>query len=382
MGRMGWVARAGAVCAAVFACGLVLSGCGLPGAPQPPSLNLPDRVTDLSAVRTGNEASLTWTMPKKNTDKLLLEDEVQARVCLRETSAGPCVTAGTAQFAPGADAAFTAALPPALAQGAPRAVAYFVELENHRGRSAGLSNGADLAAGAAPAAVTELSAEVAKTGVLLRWNAAAPEAAGIAVRLERTLLTPPSAAQKKQAQKSPLAAPAEPVERSLLVTAGLEQGRALDRDIRFGETYEYRAQRVASVSADGQKLELAGPLSAPVRIDAMNIFPPDVPAGLVAVATVGENGAGTASAGPAPGPAIDLSWTPDTETDLAGYAVYRREGDSAWERISPAQPVVGPGFHDTGVLPGHTYDYAVSATDAEGHESARSAEAQETVPGP
>ena len=31
-------------------------GCGMPGAPQPPSLQLPDHVGDLSGVRTG-EAS-------------------------------------------------------------------------------------------------------------------------------------------------------------------------------------------------------------------------------------------------------------------------------------------------------------------------------------
>ena len=369
-----WGRRWGAVLAAalVFA---GLTGCGLPGAPQPPSLNLPDRVTDLSAVRTGNQVSLTWTMPKKNTDKLLLKASVQARVCRKETSAGPCVTVGTTQFAPGADASFTDTLPEALAAGEPRVVTYFVELQNRKGRSAGLSNSADIAAGAAPAAVTDLSAEIAKTGVLLRWTP--DESAGVAVRLERTLLTPQSKEQQKKEQESPLSAPAEPVNRTLLVTAGVQQGRALDRDIRFGETYEYRAQRVASVTADGQKLELAGPLSAPVRIDAVNIFPPDVPSGLAAVATVGENGAG-----PTTGPAIDLSWTPDTEADLAGYIVYRREGDGAWQRVSPAQPVVGPGYHDAAVERGHTYDYAVSAIDAEGHESQRSAEAQETVPAP
>jgi hypothetical protein len=354
-----------------MAVGLVLAGCGLPGAPQPPSLNLPDRVTDLSAVRTGNQVSLTWTMPKKNTDKLLLKGDVQARVCRRGTSVGTCATAGTAQFAPGADASFTETLPAALTAGAPRAVSYFVELQNRKGRSAGLSNGADVAAGATPEAVTGLSAEVAKTGVLLRW--AANESAGVAVRLERTLLTPPTKAEQKKDQESPLAPPQEPVNRTLVVTAGVEQGRAVDRDIRFGETYEYRAQRVARMTADGQKLELAGPLSPPVRIDVVNIFPPDVPTGLAAVATAGENGTG---------PSIDLSWTPDSEADLTGYIVYRRENDGAWQRISPAQPVVGPGYHDDKVEPGHTYDYAVSAIDAEGHESARSAEAQETVPAP
>ena len=93
--------------------------------------------------------------------------------------------------------------------------------------------------------------------------------------------------------------------------------------------------------------------------------------GLVAVAAAGENGAG---------PAIDLSWQPNTEADLAGYVVYRREGDGGWQRVSPATPVVEPAFHDPQVQPGHTYRYAVSAVDNGGHESTRSAEAQETVP--
>jgi hypothetical protein len=368
IGRVGWVAFA-----AVFA-GLGLCGCGLPGAPQPPSLNLPDRVTDLSALRTGDQVTLTWTMPTKNTDKLLLQNGVTTRVCRRTPpDAGACVTAETLQFAPGAAATFTETLPDALDRGPARPIAYFVELKNRKGRSAGLSNGADVAAGAAPQAVTGLSAEVAKTGVLLRWTAEEPESPGVVIRLSRTLLTPPTAAEKKQERESPLAPPQEPVKRVLLVTAGLRQGQALDRDIRFGRTYAYRAQRVATVTANGQKLELDGPLSPAVQIDAVDIFPPDVPRDLVAVATGGGNGAAAA---------IDLSWSPDTEADLAGYIVYRREGDGAWRRISAAQPVVGPGFHDGDVQPGHTYDYAVSAIDEQGHESGRSTEAQESVPQP
>ncbi len=375
---MGWKWIARAVCAAAFAGELILTGCGLPGAPQPPSLDLPGRVTDLSAVRTGDQVSLTWTMPKKNTDKLLLKGDVTARVCRRELSTRKCVTAGTAQFAPGSNATFTETLPGALTAGAPRPITYFVELLNYKGRSAGLSNGSNVAAGAVPEAVTGLSAEVAKKGVLLRWTESGLEGVGVAVRLQRTLLTPSKEAEKKQERESVLAPQPEPVERRLLVTAGLEQGRALDKDIRFGETYAYRAQRVATVTADGQTLELAGPLSAPVRIDAVNIFPPDVPKDLVAVATAGGDGAGQTGIGPS----IDLSWTPNSEANLAGYIVYRREGDGNWQRISPERPVVGPGFHDASVQPGHTYDYAVSATDEEGHESGRSAEAQETVPEP
>jgi hypothetical protein len=346
----------------------------MPGAPQPPSLNLPDRVGDLSAERAGNQVSLSWTMPLRNTDKLLLKGDVFARVCRREKLAGPCVTAGNVQFAPGAGATFTETLVAELAAGAPRGLTYFVELVNRKGRSAGLSNSADVPAGEVPAAVEELHAEMRKDGVLLRWAPGRPDAPQTAIRLERKLLTPPAKPSSKT--EGPLAPPSEPAVRKLLVAAGAQPGQALDKEIRFGERYEYRAQRVVFVTTGGEKLELAGPLSAPVRIDAANIFPPDAPVGLAAVATVAENGAP---------PAIDLSWQPGTEADLVGYIVYRRESgatDSGWQRISPAQPVVGPGYHDPGVQAGHTYSYAVSAVDQQGLESARSAEAQETVPGP
>ena len=99
----------------------------------------------------------------------------------------------------------------------------------------------------------------------------------------------------------------------------------------------------------------------PVRVDVQDVFPPAVPTGLAAVAVAGENGGA---------PAIDLSWQPDTETDLAGYIVYRREAGGEWQRDFAAQPVVGPGFHDAHVEAGHSYGYAVSAVDQSGHESA------------
>jgi hypothetical protein len=362
---------------------LFLFGCGMPGAPQPPSLHLAEPVSNLSASRAGDQVTLTWTMPKRNTDRILLKGSIEAQVCRKESGEGACAAAGSVKFAPGADATFKETLPAALVLGGPRALTYFVELPNAKGRSAGLSNGAEIAAGAAPAAVEGLRAQMRREGVLLEWTPAGEEGA-TAMRLKRTLLTPPKKKEEKSGT-SPLAASPEPVEQNLLVTAGSGQGQAFDKDIRFGESYAYRAERVAEVTVGGKKLELDGPLSEPVRIDAVQEFPPAVPSGLAVVATAGE--AGTPAA-------IDLSWQPNTEADLAGYAVYRREvvaggeaaaaneNGSAWERISGAQPVAGPGYHDANVAAGHTYAYAVSAIDQEGHESARSAEAQETVPGP
>ena len=363
--------------AAALATGLLLAGCGTPAAPQPPSLKLPVPVTDLAASRTGNQVTLHWTMPKKSTDKLLLKGNMPAYVCRKEAAGGNCIaTGGEVQFTPGAVGSFTETLPAELAAGAPRPLSYFVELRNGNGRSAGLSNAAVILAGEAPASVANLSAEVRKTGVVLRWTplqATAQEST--AIRLHRKLMNPP-AAKPKQDQQGLLAPQPEPVEQNLLVDSCAPEAdkggcRALDSSIRFGQVYEYRAQRVARVTVEGKTLELAGELSAPMRVEALDIFPPAVPTGLAAVATTGENGAGNA---------IDLSWQPVTDADLAGYAVYRREGDGGWQRISPAGPLVPPAFYDSQVQPGHIYRYAVSSIDQGGHESARSAETEETVP--
>lgn len=368
------LALIGAFCAAALCGVLFLSGCGMPATPQPPSLHLPEPVSDLTASRVGNQVSLTWTMPKRDTSKVALNPNVAvaARICRSESTAGACATVANLAFPPGANGAYEETLPPALANGAPRPLNYFVELKSSKGRSAGLSNTATVPAGETPAPVSGLTAEVRKDGIVLRWTPG-PSESQTQVRLKRKLLTPTPA----KAAAGPLAAPAEPVEQELLVPAGGVRGVALDRDVQLGAMYSYRAQRIARVTIDGKQMELAGPLSAPLRVDAVNVFPPPVPAGLAAVATPGANGAG---------PSIDLSWQPVTEPDLAGYVVYRREAAAqgqpagAWQRISGAQPVVGPGFHDPNVQPGHTYEYAVTAIGQNGHESARSAPAQETVP--
>jgi len=350
---------------AVVACAF-LSGCGTPGAPQPPSLNLADPVQDLSAVRTGNQVALSWTNPKRNTDKTALKADVATRICRREGS-GTCNPVGAdLMIAPGKPGNYTDTLPGSLASGEARPVVYFVELRNKKGRSAGLSNAATVLVGEAPRPVEGLKGEVRKQGIVLSWTADGENAA---VRLQRKLLTPPAT----KAQQGPLAPAPEAINETLLVEEGTAQGRALDKMIRFGESYAYRAQRIRRVDVNGKMLELAGELSQPIDVDARDVFPPEVPAGLAAVAAAGENGAG---------PAIDLSWQPDTEADLAGYVVYRREGDGEWQRISAATPGIEPAFHDAHVQPGHTYEYAVSAVGKDGHESNRSAEAQETVPQP
>ena len=355
-----------ALAATVFAISLLLAACGTPGAPQPPSLNLPDQVTDLAAVRAGSKVSLTWTMPTRNTDKLPLKSEIEVRICRREDSEACEPVGGALMLSPGKDGSFDDALSATLSSGAPRPLRYFVELKNRKGRSAGLSNEAVVLAGHGPLPIEGLRAEVRKDGVVLSWD---PQSEAGAVRLHRKLLT----LAPVKAHQELLAPPPEQSEENLLIDANPQVTRAIDRDIRFGESYEYRAQRVSRIAYEGKTLELAGELSPALRVDVVDVFPPAVPAGLAAIATAGDGGIETA---------IDLSWQPNTEPDLAGYIVYRREADTGWQRVSPSQPLVSPAFHDRQVQPGHTYSYAIRAIDQGGHESARSAEAEETVPKP
>src|SRR6202521_16298 len=58
-----------------------LVGCGVPGVPKPPSLQLPQPVTDLRAVRKGDSVYLVWTVPSETTDRLAVRDLGPTRIC-------------------------------------------------------------------------------------------------------------------------------------------------------------------------------------------------------------------------------------------------------------------------------------------------------------
>src|SRR5579883_1336901 len=109
---------------------LMMAGCGLPSAPLPPSLKLPEPVTDLTALRYGNDVHLHWTMPRRTTDRVLLKGAQQARIC-RHIEAGPCDLAAELPFDADKPADFVDHLPPALASGSPRLMSYTIDLLNH-----------------------------------------------------------------------------------------------------------------------------------------------------------------------------------------------------------------------------------------------------------
>jgi hypothetical protein len=341
------------------------TGCGSPGAPQPPSLNLPIPVLNLSAVRIGNSVHLAWTMPTRTTDHMALEHPVKVQIC-RALEKRPCANVGSLSLEPGKEGAYTDELPADLVQGADRLLRYEVFLNNHAGKYAGPSNVAYSAAGVSPPAITELTGQVRGDGVLLNWQPAAEPERSVSFRIERLQLDAPA---PQETPKSPLA-PAVPAALQTLVVHGKEggdPGHAIDASALFNQRYRYAIERVATVAVSGQAVEVQGQPSEAIVVATTDVFPPGVPQGLVAVAD--------AAAG-----AIDLSWSPDSESDLAAYYVYRRDvhGDSQVQRI--ASVGVETSYRDAGAQPEHTYAYSLSAVDQSGNESKRSLEVEETLP--
>jgi hypothetical protein len=341
-------------------------GCGTPGAPQPPSLNLPTPVADLSAARIGDSVHLAWTMPKHNTDHLDLKHQVKAQVC-RAVENGPCTKVAGLTLAPGVAGAYTDALPSDLVQGPARLLRYEVALPNHAGKSAGPSNPAFTAAGVPPPALTGLTAETRRYGVLLSWTPTSEPGKSIFFRLDRLQLTAPP---KEETPQSPLApsvpAPAQTL--AVHVRDEVDPGHAIDSSALFNQRYRYVVERVQTLDFSGRTVEVQSAPSQPIEISTQDTFPPAVPKGLVAAAD--------AAAG-----AIDLSWVPDSDSDLGAYRIYRRDvqGGPA-ERVASVN--IEPSYRDTTAKPEHTYAYSVSAVNQNGHESERSPEVEETLPRP
>ncbi len=369
---------------ALLAISAGLAGCASPGPPQPPSLQLPAVVeaNALTAIRVGDTVALHWTTPTRTTDKLPIKGPITAVVCRNlppnpsaKAAALPCSEVVRLAVTPGPSDAVDP-LPAALTVGPPRPLAYRVELLNAAGHTAGPSPAVLAVAGAAPDPVADLRGEATKPGVLLRWRQ--PAGTGDTVELTRiTVEAPKPARATAPATSKPTGPPGkakQPAE-SHFEAGSSDLGGTLDRSTQIGYTYSYIARRVRTAEVGGQTLKLRSTPSIAVTVPVRDVFPPEVPTALVAVP-------GFAGEGEAAKPVIDLSWEPDVEPRVAGYRVYRREGDSgAWQRLG-AELIPSAAYRDALVVAGHTYTYRVTAVSDAGNESAPSAEVSETAPAP
>jgi len=309
-----------------------ISGCASPGPARPPSLHLPRPATGLTATRTGDDVVLHWTTPDKTTDNLNVQPALTAEVCRELPPATACTPVKRLAVHPGPTET-AESLPSQLTAGPAILLAYRVQLFNTKGRSAGLSSPAFAASGAAPPPVVGLKATPVREGAMLEWQ---PQPAAAAVELDRILVQ--TKAPQMPSAKQPLQlTPSPPTEVHLRAGGqSADPGGTIDPTAERGEIYRYTAQRVRSVTLDGHALEIRSTLSPTITVVMHDTFPPRTPTGLAAVPSTD---------------GIDLSWEPNTEPDLAGYIVYRRQVSSTGEAIGTptrltSTPTPAPAFSD------------------------------------
>jgi hypothetical protein len=373
---------------------LLLASCAQVGPPLPPSLELAKPPTDLRASRKGNRVTLNWSEPTLTTDRQSVryigptlvcrspESEISecgnpAAMLPAPASVAKTVTkhpqhnSGSARPAP---QSYIDTLPGALLQQNPDAeVTYAVEVLNRNARGAGLSNRVHVPAVVTLPPPTDLTAELTGDGVVLTWTSAGgSHNSGLEFRYriyrhqERS--DQESSGQESSGDKSSAQdaiAGEVPVPPS---TAEPGLVHFTDSGLQWEKTYLYRITAVSIIKRPNSEVQVEGDDSPQVRVIAHDVFPPSVPGGLQA-----------AYSGEGQKPFIDLIWAPVTNTDLAGYNVYRSEANGTAVKLN-SELVKSPSYRDLAVASGKSYTYSVSAVDVRGNESQHSEETSESVP--
>lgn len=360
---------------------LLLAGCAQLGPPLPPSLELPKPPGDLRASRKGDRVTLTWSEPTLTTDRQSIRYIGPTLICrsldLEITACGnvaatlptppaslqkPASRRGAQKPATqhSAPQTYTDTLPAAMqSHDAAAEVTYAVEVQNRNSRSAGVSNRVHVPAIATLPPPTDLATQLTGDGVVLTWTSAAEPENSEGLQLRYRIY------RRDESTNKDTIAGEVPLD---------ESGPAhfTDSTLEWEKTYLYRITAVSILKRPDSEVQIEGDDTPPVRVIAYDVFPPAIPAGLQAA----YSGEGQKSF-------IDLIWAPVTNSDLAGYNIYRSEYRN--EMNGPAiklnsELVKSPAYRDSAVTSGKTYTYTVSAVDVRGNESQQSEPTSEPVP--
>jgi hypothetical protein len=343
---------------------LLLSGCGAPGEPLPPSPPIPAPIRDLSAHQQGNGVQLVFTMPGRTVagDRLEQPPAIEVyRGALRPNGTPDNKSFKLVYTIPGALAGaysadgriqFTDPLPAEGLRANPGTTyAYRVRTRASEKRDSDDSN--TVLAKVYPVAerISALDVRLTQTAIELSWPAPAAgmaeTVAGYRIyrgELEDSVAVPTSADLSQAKWKSPPA---------LLSPSQTSSYR--DTLFDFGKTYVYLVRSLVTV--DGNPVESDD--SAPAVVTPRDTFPPATPQNVVLVQIPGAEGKTI----------VDISWSINPESDLAGYRVYRSEEQEARGQPLEMELLLSPSYRDISVQPGHRYWYVVTAVDRVGNES-------------
>jgi len=353
-----------------FSIFLLTAGCGAPGEPVPPTPPVPAAIKDLTAHQTGDGVQLSFTLPTHSISREKLPSPPAVEILrgtVRSDGSADSKSFRVVYAIPGAlvesyhadgHVRFTDPIAPEETKSHPGGmVTYTVRTRASKKRASADSNVVTLRVFPVPAPIVSVEARVTESGVELTWPVPAGTATGEPVstvtgyRIYRSEIHPsaPSSSPQDLPQGKP--------ESHAALLASSETSSYLDTSVVFDHTYIYMVRSVMQV--EGVELESSD--SQPVTVTPHDTFPPAPPQSLVAALLPGS----------APGTVlVDLSWSINLETDLAGYRVYRSEQEGTRGQLLTPELLPTPADRDTSVQPGHRYWYTVTAVDRAGNESA------------
>jgi hypothetical protein len=353
----------------LFSIFLIPAGCGAPGEPVPPSPPVPVAIKDLAAHQAGDGVQLSFTLPSNSIsgERLPTPPAVEIlRGGVRPDGSADAKSFRVVYTIPGAlvenyrgegRVIFTDPIAPEETKSHPGgAVTYMVRTRASQKRASADSNVVSLRVFPVPAPIVLVDARVTESGVELSWPAPAATAAGEAISTISGYKIYRSETHPSTAGSSPQDLPQGKPEAHPALLASSETSSFRDTSIVFDRTYVYMVRSIIRI--EGSELESSD--SQPVTVTPRDTFPPAAPQGLVAALLPG-SAAGTVL--------VDLSWSINLETDLAGYRVYRSEQEGTRGQLVTPDLLPTPAVRDNSVEPGHRYWYTVTAVDRAGNES-------------
>jgi hypothetical protein len=367
----------------------ILYGCAAPGEPierKPPT---PTPVTDLSASQSGNDVTLTFTLPHDSVEKREILKPISVDV-YRNFEPAPPVNSPAAAAPTNPTLLLT--IPPAMVdryavQGRVRFVdslsaedfapggreaVYLVRTFVSPRKLSASSNVAALTVYPPANAIADLKTAFSRSGVTLSWTPPEKTLIGTALNIAFYRVYRAQMESGPNAGANPAAnGDTEPANPKVPFARIAEAASPpyTDTQTELGKTYVYSVRSVAQYP--GGQLESVDSNFA--TITPKDVFPPPAPQDLV-VAFVPAAG-GTAAY-------LDLSWSISAATDIAGYNVYRSEEPSSPGTRVNSELLLTPAFRDMNALPGRTYFYTVTAIDRSGNESPASPPASGSIPAP
>jgi hypothetical protein len=363
------------------------ASCGKKGDPMPPLPRAPNAISDLAVEQEGADATLTFSYPDRLMNGEPLRDVASieiyraadpspaiaaprrtpvagaappgdlapgsaarrqaANVRLAEEAfygeaklVGSLPVAEIAERTRGATVVYRDALYPLLSSGTPpTSLAYAVVTVRRGGERSPLSNIAILPPDVPPGPPVLTTLTVEEGRICLEWTPPESDLLGRPARVggyrvyRRTL--------PEEEYGVPLNA--EPISATNYV----------DTTAPYGAAHVYT---VRATLPDKPKVEGLPALEA--GVDYRDVFPPPAPQRLDALSEGG---------------AVRLVWEPVVTADLAGYVIYRAEGDGAPARLTE-KPVTDTFYTDSSVQPRRRYRYTVVAVDSAGNASPASPE--------